>query len=124
MKHYKITTEFRGRLNKFLGREYIKKNNVGHKLYHLENYEKIARVSPKKAKLLMATLFPEKVKDPKYLNSHKKEIANLAKRLHVEKKRWPFFSWTNFMVRREMHPPLLEGKKDEDIFKGNIIRFR
>lgn len=124
MRHYRITEDFRNGINEFLGVEYIKKGEVGHEIYHLENYEEIARVSPEKAKVLLAALFPEELKDAAFLSLHKEEVVHLARNLHVEERKLPAFSWSDYMVRREFLPPDYEGRRDEDILKGNIVRFR
>lgn len=123
MRHYKVTEDLRSGINNFLGMEYINENHLGDEIDHLENYEKIARVTPEKAKLLMATLFPEVLDDESYILIHKNEMSNLAKRLHVRMKSFPP-KWTHYMVRREWIPPSLEGRRDEDILMGNIVRFR
>lgn len=126
MKHYRITDDLKRGVNNFLGINYLGDRDIGREIYKLEHYDRIARVSPRKAKLLMATLFPEAMEDVAFLTSHKKEIYGLAKRLHVEKGyRPPIPNWTSYMVRREGLPPAFdEGLKDEDILRGNIVRFR
>jgi len=122
MRHYRITEMFRDQLNRYMGIDYIDEGDVGRELYHLDNYSYLARVSPEKAKLLMATLFPEDVLDPEYIIEHKKEIAELAKKLCI-KKAESKPSWTASMIKKEALPEEWEGMKDEDILRGNIIRF-
>lgn len=122
MRHYRITPDLRSRVNDFLGTEYLKPSDLGREYYHLENYEAIKKVSREKAKLLMATLFPEAFHDEGFLRVHKREVINLSRRLHVKRSRR--FSWTHFMVRREGLPDWSEDLQDEDIMKGNIVRFR
>lgn len=124
MRHYRITDELRKEVNGFLGTEYLRVRDLGHELYHLENYDSIARVTPAKAKLLMATLFPERLDDPGFITSHRNEIGDLGRKLHTGVKPPRPFSWGYYMVRREWLPPSLEGWRDEDIMRGNIIRFR
>lgn len=123
MRHYKITDDLRREVNNFLGSNYIGKKDLGHELYHLKNYENIARVAPRKARLLMATLFPETVRDARYLSSHSKQIGNLAKKLNADRRNAPPFSWSNYTIRDECLPPL-EGPSYKDPFWGNMVRFR
>jgi len=125
MRHYKITEDLRNEVNRYLGLDYFKLGDLGHDVYRLENYEKICCVSPRKAKLLMATLFPEELHDGRYLKAHKKQIKNLAKKLHVAKERSRPRGWSFFMVRREGLPPTFDpGLRDENILRHNIVRFR
>ena len=124
MKHYKVTEDFRRGLNDYFGFNYVKGTELGHEMYRLESYYVISKVSPKKAKLLLATLFPEELNDFSYLCTHKDEILNLAKKLHVEKKVGkPEFHWTDHMVKLEAVPRAWSGFTDEEILSSNIIRF-
>lgn len=123
MKYYIVTDDLRSELNRYLNTEYLKPSDVGREMFHLENFETISRVSPEKAQLLLATLFPEEVKEPNYLYAHKDEIAGLSKRLHVERQHPHEVSWTDFLIRHEGRLPILEGKGDLDILRHRIIRF-
>lgn len=113
MRHYRVTEELRQDVNSFLGTEYLKPRDVGGEIYRLENYENIARVSPERAKLLMATLFPEKVSDSSYISSHKGEIARLGKRLHVEETQRQGADWSKYIARREGLFEFEEPRKDK-----------
>ena len=124
MRNYKITEDLRNGINEFLGNDYIKPFEIGNNIYRLEHYEKLADVLPEKARVLLATLFPEEVMDPTFLSRHKDQIGQLAHRLHVEDERVkPPFEWSHYMVRREWLPDTPEPEKYLDFIRGNIIRF-
>jgi hypothetical protein len=123
MRHFEVTEDLRSGINEYLGVDYVKSDELGHEMYRLEHFELIANISPEKAKLLKVTLFPEEIGDIAFLNLHKDEVVDLARKLHIKEKTCPKFSWSNYMVRREYFPPVLEGKRDEDIFKGCLVRF-
>lgn len=123
MRHYRVTEFFREELNRYLGMDYLDEGDVGRELYHLENYSHLASVSPEKARLLMATLFPEEIGERRYISEHKKEIAELAQKLRL-KKAESRPSWMRaFMIRKEELPEEFEGMREEDVLKGNVIRF-
>lgn len=103
MKHYRVTEDLRNRLNDYLGIEIFGDNQVGKDFYQLENYNVIGSIAPEKARLLMATLFPEEMDDPYFFEKHIEEIKLLAKRLNVENE-VPHrrVCWFDHMVKREM----------------------
>lgn len=122
MRHYRVTEELRQEVNRFLGTEYLKPKDVGGEIYRLENYEGITQVSPEKARLLMATLFPEEVSNYSYISSHREEIADLGRKLHVEKPLRREVDLAQYLVRREGLPEYEEPWKENHYGIDYFIR--
>ncbi len=67
--------------------------------YHQTTSELIGHIAPEKAKLILATLFPEEVKDPHFLSSHLYEIASFRNTLGTLPEK--SFHWSHHAVRYE-----------------------